>query len=238
MASKVDAKWLSATTLIWISLFGYSETAAQQTDQASPDKGSTIRVSVDSVLVPVVVRDGQGRAIGNLTKEDFQVFDRGKLQKISGLTVETQAGAESMQNVATSPIASTSGAAAPPAAPAGDAEAPPHCTVLLFDDMHLNEGDLMRAKAVATKILMAPLGRREAVAVVSTSGSNSGLTQNSAKLREAVGALSVKNLYRKAGPNCPDIGYYEADRIRNKHDSAAIENAIANYLSCTNTQVG
>ena len=235
MASKVDAKWLSATTLIWISLFGYSETAAQQTDQASPDKGSTIRVSVDSVLVPVVVRDGQGRAIGSLTKEDFQVFDRGKLQKISGLTVETRAGAESMQNVATSPIGSTSGAAAPPAAPAGDEEAPPHCTVLLFDDMHLNEGDLMRAKAVATKILMAPLGRREAVAVVSMSGSNSGLTQNSAKLREAVGALSVKNLYRKAGPNCPDIGYYEADRIRNKHDSAAIENAIANYLSCTNS---
>jgi len=37
--------------------------------------------------VPVVVRDSQERAVGNLTKDDFQVFDKGKRQAISGFTV-------------------------------------------------------------------------------------------------------------------------------------------------------
>jgi hypothetical protein len=46
--------------------------------------------------------------------------------------------------------------------------------VLVFDDMHLDEGDLMRAKAVGAKLLTTPIGKLEAVAVVSMSGSNSG----------------------------------------------------------------
>jgi VWFA-related protein len=235
MVRKIDISWLPATTLICISLFGYSHLHAQQMRQAAPGKDPTIRVSVDSVLVPVVVRDGQGRAIGTLSKEDFQVFDRGKLQKISGFTVETRASAGAISNAVLPTIAATTGADAPSAVSAANVEPPPHCTVLLFDDMHLSEADLMRAKAAGTKLLTAPLGKREAVAVVSMSGKSSGLTQNSVKLREAVAELSVKNLYRKSGPNCPDISYYEADLIRNKHDSAALENAIANYLSCANS---
>lgn len=234
MVRRIHASFLPAAALICISLFGNSDLLAQQTGQGSPGRDTTIRVSVDSVLVPVVVRDTQGRVIGNLTTEDFQIFDRGKLQKISGFTVETWASTRTIPSAVTPSTGATSGAAGPPAVPNPDAPGPPRCTVLLFDDMHLNEGDLMRAKVVATKLLTAPRGKREAVAVVSMSGSNSGLTQNSAKLREAVAELTVKNLYRKAGPNCPDISYYEADLILNKHDSAALEDAIANYLSCSN----
>jgi VWFA-related protein len=234
MVRRIHASWLPTAALICISVFGNSDLAAQQTGQGSPGRDTTIRVSVDAVLVPVVVRDAQGRVIGNLTKEDFQILDRGKLQKISGFTVETWASTRTIPSAVTPSTGATSGAAGPPAVPSPDAQGPPRCTVLLFDDMHLNEGDLMRAKAVATRLLTAPRRKREAVAVVSMSGSNSGLTQNSAKLREAVAELTVKNLYRKAGPNCPDISYYEADLILNKHDSAALEDAIANYLSCGN----
>jgi VWFA-related protein len=220
-----------------------SQSAAPQQQPASPQAGAVppangdfkISVVVDAVLVPVVVRDAQGRTIGNLTKDDFQVSDRGKPQKISGFTLERRAGSENASPVVAAPAISASGASAPPASVPGDALSPPRCTVLLFDDMHLNEGDLMRAKAVGTKLLTAPIGKREAVAVVSMSGSNSGLTQNSEKLREAVGKLSVKNLYHKAGPECPNITYYEADRIQNNHDGSALENAIANYLTCSNS---
>ncbi len=35
-----------------------------------------------------VVRDSQGHAVGNLHKEDFQVFDKGKPQVISQFEVE------------------------------------------------------------------------------------------------------------------------------------------------------
>ena len=232
-----NSSWLFAGTLSCIALFLSflsSDLAAQQTAQASSDKDSTIRVTVDSVLVPVVVRDAQGRAVGTLTKDDFRVFDRGKPQTISAFTIETRATNESATSALAPPIADASGAATPPVIPAPDAM-PPRCTVLLFDDMHLNEGDLARAKVVGTKLLATRIGTREAVAVVSMSGSNSGLTQDSAKLREAVAKLSVKNLYQKVGPECPEIGYNEADRIQNKHDGAALENAIANYLTCSHS---
>jgi hypothetical protein len=37
--------------------------------------------------VPVVVRDGQGNAVGHLEKENFQVLDNGKPQVITGFTI-------------------------------------------------------------------------------------------------------------------------------------------------------
>src|SRR6516165_4269401 len=48
------------------------------------ENDTTFKVNVNLVVVRVVVRDGrQGHAIGNLRKEDFQLFDDGKPQIIS-----------------------------------------------------------------------------------------------------------------------------------------------------------
>jgi VWFA-related protein len=230
---KANYSWLLAATLACLILFSHSDLGAQQKAQASPGKDSTIHVAVDSVVVPVVVRDGQGRAVGGLTKDDFQVLDRGKLQQISAFTVETRKTDEGPPPTLTPPVTSAGGAAAPPATPVLGS-APPRCTVLLFDDMHLNEGDLMRSKAIGSKLLKAPIGKLEAVAVVSMSGSNSGLMQDNAKLQGAVAKLHMTSLYRKAQPECPDVGYVEADRIVNRHDGAALDIAMANYANCSN----
>lgn len=46
-----------------------------------------VRSFVNEVLVPVVVRDVHGQAVGNLTKDDFQVFDNGKPETITGFTI-------------------------------------------------------------------------------------------------------------------------------------------------------
>jgi hypothetical protein len=46
-----------------------------------------IRSVTNEVLVPVVVLDARGHAVGNLRKDEFEVFDNGKAQTITGFTI-------------------------------------------------------------------------------------------------------------------------------------------------------
>src|ERR1039458_8270117 len=65
-------------------------TAASQNapEMATRDEPTAFQAKVNLVMVPVVVRNAQGHAIGNLGKESFQLFDKGKPQEISRFTVE------------------------------------------------------------------------------------------------------------------------------------------------------
>jgi hypothetical protein len=71
---------------------GLAEQAPPQNpaEMATRDEPATFKARVNLVLVPVVVRDRQGRALGNLKREDFQLFkaegrNRNDLTVVSGL---------------------------------------------------------------------------------------------------------------------------------------------------------
>src|SRR5450631_4452069 len=68
-------------------LAGISCAHAQQKN-AADDTPFKIEMNVNRVLIPVVVRDKQGHAVGDLKKEDFQIFDEGKPVPISAFAVE------------------------------------------------------------------------------------------------------------------------------------------------------
>jgi hypothetical protein len=52
-------------------------------------------------------------------------------------------------------------------------------------------------------------------------------------LQKAVMKIQPAGLYRAAGQKCPNIDYYHADLIENKHNSAALEAAIDETFSCS-----
>jgi Ca-activated chloride channel family protein len=55
---------------------------------STKDAVPTFTSRVNLVPVSVVVRDDKGRAIGNLTKDDFQLTDNGKPQLITKFSIE------------------------------------------------------------------------------------------------------------------------------------------------------
>jgi VWFA-related protein len=207
-------------------------TSAQQKSATSPqDSVPKIQVSVNAVLVPVVVRDSHGRAVGNLRQEDFQVFDKNKPQAISGFSIQKRAAVEGGNPTADPPPVDRATPQPPVPGRESSSEAPKRFTVFVFDDLHLSRGDLMQLQNLALKIVAGSLTDQDLAAVVSISGSSSGLTRDAAKLQDAIMKLTVQNLYRHER-GCPNIEYYEADRIQNKHDLMATDIAIENAMAC------
>jgi len=219
-----NARWCSTIILCFFGFISCTQLPAQEKKetQVPPFK---IEVDVNAVLVPVVVRDGQGRAVGNLEKEDFQLFDQNKPQPISGFTIEKRAGGKNHTNPAE--VAPVPRDVRTPASPL-----PERCIVFLFDDMHLSPSDLGQVQKAATKMLATALSDSDVAAVVSTSGSNSGLTRDRARLEEAIAKLRPEQLYRHDGRGCPNVDYYQADLILNKHDKTALEAATDDALGC------
>jgi VWFA-related protein len=210
------------------------QSSAQQSNQISPQSGDhPIAVTTNAVVVPVVVRDSHGHTVDNLKMEDFQVLDKNTPQVISQFSIERREEAQ------TSDAAHDAAAANPAAsqAPAPTTNPPPavpdRFVVYLFDDLHVSAGDLMRLKQATAKMIGESLGESDVAAVVSMSGTSSGMTRDPAKLQAAIMKLQPNNVYRSVRRECPDIGYYEADRIMNKFDSMATDTAVRNTMACS-----
>jgi len=124
-----------------LAFISATHSAAPQT-KASQNSPSTINVTVNRVLVPVLVRDRQGNTVSDLKKDDFHVFDNGKPVSVSAFMVEkwVAMGSHSEHNPAAPALSQAVPIAAQPPASRH------RFIVLLMDDMHLDFGDLVRAQ--------------------------------------------------------------------------------------------
>lgn len=180
--------------------------------------------------MPVVVRDNKGRAVGALRKEDFQLLDKGERQVISKFSIERPA-----DQLIAPPIAVETDAAGHPIpvtrTPAPDPIATRFVT-WLFDDAHLSSGDLSRARSAAD-LQFKSLEPGTRAAIFTTSGRNAlDFTDDPDKLRQTLLLIRPSPAATAPTAACPDIQYYQADRILNWNDSGALELAEREYLEC------
>jgi VWFA-related protein len=199
---------------------------------ASHDEPTTFKVNVKLVVVRAVVRDPQGHAVGNLHQEDFQVFDKGKPQVITQFDVE-QPGALTAKSRQTSNENSGDKPDGDTASNTGNVPAAPERFVAyLFDDVHLQFGDLAQVRQAAERHF-ATLKPTDRAAIFTTSGVMPlDFTDDRAKLHDALLHLQPRAVARSAGQDCPDISYYQADMIVNKNDPQALQVALADAATC------
>jgi VWFA-related protein len=191
------------------------------------DEPATFRERVNLVMVPVVVRDKNGRPIGDLKKEDFQLLDGGKPRVISRFSVE-KAGAAKPESAKPEENAATT-----PEAPA--MAVPDRFVIYLFDDVHLTFPNLVQVREAARKHLDTSLHPSDRVAIFTTSGQGMlDFTDDRDKLHDALLRLRPRPIARASVSDCPYVSYYLADLIENKHDPIALEAVIQQAGGCAN----
>src|SRR5436305_12457906 len=72
----------------WLSLSGW--TYGQQTSEPQAGEDFKISATVDLVVLDVSVKDKQGGFVSGLNKDDFKVFENGKLQTVTQFSNKDQ----------------------------------------------------------------------------------------------------------------------------------------------------
>lgn len=216
---------MKAFAAFWFPLTAVLAQFPQNTPEFQlPDPAATIRTKVELVMVPVIVRDRDGKTVGGLTQKDFQLFDKGKPQTISHFSMEAGAGRTG---------GARAGSDMKQAAPAADgALIPARFIAYLIDDLHLGSGEFINAREAARKHVREKLQPGDRAAVFTTSGKTTlDFTHDLALIDQALLGI-IPQPPAVSTHDCPAVSYYMADAILNQNNPDALEMATADYLKC------
>jgi VWFA-related protein len=200
--------------------------------QPSADPSPIFRTGVNTVLVPVVVRNSHGRAVGDLTKDDFELFDKGKPQEISSfLAIARAKPARSVETV--SPVVKQPASAGqPPDAPQTPS---PRNFIYLFDDLSIRFADMANVRAAAIRHFKNLRGE-DLAAVYSVAGNPvSDFTRDREQLAATVSKLRWHASIGR-GMECPDVSYYIADLVVLKGDPQALAALTQHTAVCAHVR--
>ena len=196
-------------------------------EMATHDEPALFKARVNLVMVPVVVRDRKGNAVGNLKQEDFQLFDKGKPQYIARFSME-RAGGRLIK----------AGGAAQGTNPdklldEKPVDLPDRFIAYLFDDVHMKFGDLAHSRDAAARHIDSELRTTDRAAIYTTSGQTiQDFTDDRKLLHEALANLRMRPVTGQGTRKCPNMTYYMADLIQNKQDPTVLDAATLDVMSC------
>jgi VWFA-related protein len=227
---------LGAVILALIWAFAPSTFDAQTTNPqeiSSKDVEPTFKLQAERnlVMVRVVVRDTKGAIVENLRKEDFQLFDHGKLQTISHFSMEKPA----LKAPVPTPQKSAEKTAAEPEA--SDETAMPtsaarRFVALYYDDVNTPFENLVRARDAADHFLAAHAQPGDRWALYTSSGQKQlDFTANLAPIHQALLDLRPRPIVG-VDTSCGAIPPYQAYLIVDHQDPTAIAVATDELASC------
>lgn len=221
----------SASTAASSPTAGSSEGVAKpaadsKTEVAIHDTGTTFKLRVNLVQVRVVVRDEHDNPVPNLRREDFQLFDQGKLQAITNFSVETpQSRVERAQAAAKTQAGDTPDATAA-------AGLPERFVAMVFDDEHMKMEDALPVRQAAARFLQS-LAASDRVAIYSTSGQvTQDYTSDKEALQKTLLGVIPRSVSQRPVQTCPEMTYYMADQIENRRDPQVLAVATQDVLIC------
>ena len=183
---------------------------------------TTLRVDVKLVPVSVVLRDSSGRAVGNLRKENFQLFDNGRPQVITSFSAENNAVARAQKRESTPGETQLILNGSPPQVV--------RSVAYVFDDIRTTFEDLGRARDAAARLLSA-LRPEDRAAVFTTSGQVAlDFTSDRQALQTVLKSLRPHPLL--SGTHCPPVSEYMADLIVNQDDRETLSVATQDAVNC------
>jgi VWFA-related protein len=189
------------------------------------DSPATFKVRVNLVLVRVVVRDGNGKVVSNLKKEDFQLADNHKPQVISSFSVETPASHPDAVKIDQTE-------ATPEGTPVKALELPQRFVALYFDDLHLSTSDVMVSRQAAMK-LFGTMQAGDRFAISTSSGQVvQDFTANRENLEDTVKRIVPRMLSQSSPTDCPPMTNYEAYEILDVRDPTALQVAMQDVQTC------
>ena len=137
---------------------------AQPAQQAKP----TFRVAIDYVTTDVIVRNNQDQFIADLTKSDFEIYEDGVKQEITGLTLVH--GGRVHNLAAPPPAAAQEGIILPPSRPKNDTAG--RIFLIIVDDLHLEFRNTGRIRDLFKKISKTLVHEGDMFSIVSTGPSS------------------------------------------------------------------
>lgn len=201
-----------ACLCLFFAAIALSQTTSSQSqpEVVTHDAEATFTSRINLVPVPVVVRDRDGRSVGSLKQEDFQILDKGKAQVITRFSVETGLAAAAPEPVRQAESAALAPAPAKPVLPE-------RYVAFLFDDVHTKPADLLNGRRAASREIDRALSANSRVGVFTSSANTTqDFTADSEKLHAALDRIKPWTSGNDTQRECPPVTYYLADYLINQ----------------------